>query len=100
LVDINMGQKILVRLRHAGAPDAFYPEEEVIHTMLHEVLLLHLCYLLFARAQLPSFFSSHITYMVPMTKPFTSFYPVLKKNIMNSSVLDTQVKDSSPTDVD
>lgn len=34
--DINMGQKILVRLRPHFDPDAFLPEEDVVHTMLHE----------------------------------------------------------------
>ena len=35
--DVNMGQQILVRLRYAGTPDAFLPQEEVVGTMLHEV---------------------------------------------------------------
>ena len=35
--DINMGQKILLRLRPAWDPDTFYPEEDIIDTMLHEV---------------------------------------------------------------
>ena len=35
--DINMGQQILVRLRPHFDPDAFFPEEDVLHTMLHEV---------------------------------------------------------------
>ncbi|KAH9002764.1 WLM domain-containing protein [Lactarius hatsudake] len=38
LIDINMGEKILLRLRPAWDPDAFYSEEHVIHTMLHEAL--------------------------------------------------------------
>ncbi|KAH9849274.1 WLM domain-containing protein [Lenzites betulinus] len=37
LLDINAGQKILVRLRPPHAPDTFYDQEEVIHTMLHEL---------------------------------------------------------------
>ncbi|CDO73047.1 hypothetical protein BN946_scf185007.g101 [Trametes cinnabarina] len=37
LLDINAGQKILVRLRPAHAPDTFYDEEDVVHTMLHEL---------------------------------------------------------------
>ena len=44
VADINMGQKILLRLRPAWAPDTFYPEEDVVHTMLHEAL--HPFYLL------------------------------------------------------
>ncbi len=32
-----MGQKILLRLRPAWDPDTFYPEEDIIDTMLHEV---------------------------------------------------------------
>jgi len=32
-----MGQKILLRLRPAWAPDTFYPEEDIVHTMLHEL---------------------------------------------------------------
>lgn len=38
--DVNGGQKILLRLRPASAPDTFYDEEDIIHTMLHEVGLL------------------------------------------------------------
>ncbi|TFK41965.1 WLM domain-containing protein [Crucibulum laeve] len=34
---MNMGQKILVRLRPAHSPDTFYPEEDLIGTMLHEL---------------------------------------------------------------
>jgi WLM domain len=41
-----MGQKILLRLRPAWAPDTFYPEEDIIHTMLHEVVFLPICCLL------------------------------------------------------
>ncbi|KAH8998403.1 WLM-domain-containing protein [Lactarius akahatsu] len=37
-LNINMGEKILLRLRPAWDPDAFYSEEDVIHTMLHEAL--------------------------------------------------------------
>lgn len=36
-LNIGMGQKILLRLRPAWAPDTFYSEEDVIHTMLHEL---------------------------------------------------------------
>ena len=36
-LDINMGQKILVRLRPDNAPDTFLPEESIVGTMLHEV---------------------------------------------------------------
>jgi hypothetical protein len=35
--DINQGQKILLRLRPAHAPDTMYDEDQVIGTMLHEV---------------------------------------------------------------
>ncbi|KAI0055136.1 WLM-domain-containing protein [Artomyces pyxidatus] len=35
-IDINGGEKILLRLRPAWAPDTFYPEEDIVHTMLHE----------------------------------------------------------------
>ncbi|KAJ7757470.1 WLM domain-containing protein [Mycena metata] len=34
---VNGGQKILLRLRPARAPDTFYEEEEVVQTMLHEL---------------------------------------------------------------
>ncbi|KAI0362953.1 WLM-domain-containing protein [Pilatotrama ljubarskyi] len=34
---INAGQKILVRLRPAHAPDTFYDEEDIVRTMLHEL---------------------------------------------------------------
>ncbi|TFK56773.1 WLM-domain-containing protein [Heliocybe sulcata] len=37
LLDVNGGQKILVRLRPASAPDTFYDMEDVVHTMLHEL---------------------------------------------------------------
>ncbi|KAJ7146267.1 WLM domain-containing protein [Mycena epipterygia] len=37
LIDVNAGQKILLRLRPARAPDTFFEEEEVIQTMLHEL---------------------------------------------------------------
>ena len=36
-LDINMGQKILVRLRPNDASDTFLPEESIVGTMLHEV---------------------------------------------------------------
>ena len=36
-LDINMGQKILVRLRPHYDPDTFLPEESIVGTMLHEV---------------------------------------------------------------
>jgi DNA-dependent metalloprotease WSS1 len=34
---MNMGEKILVRLRPHYDPDAFLPEESIVGTMLHEV---------------------------------------------------------------
>ncbi|KAI0778767.1 WLM domain-containing protein [Trametes elegans] len=37
LLDINAGQKILLRLRPPHAPDTFYDEEDIVHTMLHEL---------------------------------------------------------------
>ena len=37
---MNMGEKILIRLRPAGSPDTFFPEESIVGTMLHEVCLL------------------------------------------------------------
>ncbi|PSS29655.1 hypothetical protein PHLCEN_2v2803 [Hermanssonia centrifuga] len=37
LLDVNGGQKILLRLRPARAPHTFYDEEHVIGTMLHEL---------------------------------------------------------------
>ncbi|EJF67222.1 WLM-domain-containing protein [Dichomitus squalens LYAD-421 SS1] len=37
LLDINGGEKILVRLRLPHAPDTFLPEDSVVGTMLHEV---------------------------------------------------------------
>ncbi|KAF9643949.1 WLM-domain-containing protein [Thelephora ganbajun] len=37
LLDINMGQQILVRLRPHFDPDAFFPEGDIVHTMLHEL---------------------------------------------------------------
>ncbi|KAI0828912.1 WLM domain-containing protein [Trametes gibbosa] len=36
-LNINAGQKILVRLRPPHAPHTFYDEEDVIRTMLHEL---------------------------------------------------------------
>ncbi|KAI0095226.1 WLM domain-containing protein [Irpex rosettiformis] len=37
LSDVNGGQKILLRLRPPHAPDAFYDEDHIIGTMLHEL---------------------------------------------------------------
>ncbi|GJJ08208.1 hypothetical protein Clacol_002416 [Clathrus columnatus] len=37
LLDVNRGQKILIRLRPARSPDTFYDEEDLIGTMLHEL---------------------------------------------------------------
>ncbi|KAF9785709.1 WLM domain-containing protein [Thelephora terrestris] len=37
LTYINMGQTILLRLRPHFDPDAFFPEEDIVHTMLHEL---------------------------------------------------------------
>ena len=39
-LDMNMGQKILVRLRPYYDPDTFLPEESIVGTMLHEVCTL------------------------------------------------------------
>ncbi|KIP11779.1 hypothetical protein PHLGIDRAFT_27779 [Phlebiopsis gigantea 11061_1 CR5-6] len=36
-LNVNAGQKILVRLRPAHSPDTFHDEEEVVQTMLHEL---------------------------------------------------------------
>ncbi|KAF8973488.1 WLM domain-containing protein [Flammula alnicola] len=36
-LNVNMGQKILVRLRPPFSPDTFLPEEDVVQTMLHEL---------------------------------------------------------------
>ncbi|KAF4611976.1 hypothetical protein D9613_004122 [Agrocybe pediades] len=36
-LNVNMGQKILVRLRPAHSPGSFLPEEDVVGTMLHEL---------------------------------------------------------------
>ncbi|KAI0073953.1 WLM-domain-containing protein [Panus rudis PR-1116 ss-1] len=36
-LNVNGGQKILIRLRPAWAPDTFYDEEDLVHTMLHEL---------------------------------------------------------------
>ncbi|KAI0699331.1 WLM domain-containing protein [Cerioporus squamosus] len=35
-LNINAGEKILLRLRPPHAPDTFYDEEDILHTMLHE----------------------------------------------------------------
>ncbi|KAF8921860.1 WLM domain-containing protein [Mucidula mucida] len=37
LLDVNMGQKILLRLRPHHTPDSFLEIEEVVQTMLHEL---------------------------------------------------------------
>ncbi|KAH7905741.1 WLM domain-containing protein [Hygrophoropsis aurantiaca] len=37
LVDVNGGEKILLRLRPAWAPDTFYEEDQVVRVMLHEL---------------------------------------------------------------
>jgi hypothetical protein len=39
-VDVNYGEKILIRLRPAWAPDTFYEENDLVGTLLHEVRLL------------------------------------------------------------
>ncbi|KAI0652449.1 WLM domain-containing protein [Trametes meyenii] len=36
-MNVNAGQKILVRLRPAHSPDSFYDEEDIVRTMLHEL---------------------------------------------------------------
>jgi len=36
-LNVNGGQKILLRLRPAHAPDTFFDEESIVHTMLHEL---------------------------------------------------------------
>ncbi|GLB43495.1 putative WLM-domain-containing protein [Lyophyllum shimeji] len=36
-LNVNMGQKICLRLRPAHGPDTFYDEEDVVQTMLHEL---------------------------------------------------------------
>ncbi|KAJ4485675.1 WLM domain-containing protein [Lentinula aciculospora] len=36
-LNVNMGQKILVRLRPHHSPDSFLPEEDVVQTVLHEL---------------------------------------------------------------
>ncbi|EMD42291.1 hypothetical protein CERSUDRAFT_110816 [Gelatoporia subvermispora B] len=36
-LNVNGGQKILLRLRPAHAPDTFYDEEDIVRTMLHEL---------------------------------------------------------------
>ncbi|KDN39320.1 WLM-domain-containing protein [Tilletiaria anomala UBC 951] len=36
-INVNRGQKICLRLRWNHSPDAFLDEEDVIHTMLHEL---------------------------------------------------------------
>ncbi|KIJ66395.1 hypothetical protein HYDPIDRAFT_109416 [Hydnomerulius pinastri MD-312] len=36
-LNVNGGEKILVRLRPAGSPDTFYEESQVVGTMLHEL---------------------------------------------------------------
>lgn len=36
-MNVNHGQKIYIRLRHAHRPDTFFDEEELIGTMLHEL---------------------------------------------------------------
>ncbi|KDQ63176.1 hypothetical protein JAAARDRAFT_188782 [Jaapia argillacea MUCL 33604] len=36
-LNVNGGEKILLRLRPAWAPDTFYDIEDIVHTMLHEL---------------------------------------------------------------
>ncbi|KAK7686699.1 hypothetical protein QCA50_010299 [Cerrena zonata] len=36
-LNVNAGQKILIRLRPPFAPDTFYDEDDLVHTMLHEL---------------------------------------------------------------
>jgi len=56
-LDINGGQKILVRLRPAHSPDWFYPQEELIGTMLHEVTII----------DISSFLNSTFLYIYQLT---------------------------------
>ena len=65
-----MGQKILLRLRPAWAPGTFCPEEDIVHTMLHEVTFLIAAYLPLD-VDHTSFHSSHTMYMDRMIRTFT-----------------------------
>ncbi len=95
-----MGEKILLRLRPAWAPDTFYSEEDVIHTMLHEAVIpTHTCVRLSTLTFVRSI-SSHTMCMDPMIRTFTSSYPISKKITTNSSAPDMRAKASSPTGVD
>lgn len=98
MADLNFGEKILLRLRPTGAPDAFLPEEDIIHTMLHEVIFFITGHSLLGAQRTP-FRSSHIMYMDPMTRTFTTSYRVSKKNITSSNIPATQAKASSQTGV-
>ena len=96
---MNFGEKILLRLRPTGAPDTFLPEEDIIYTMLHEVIFFITDHSLLGAQRTP-FRSSHIMYMDPMTRTFTTSYRVSKKNITSSNVPAMQAKASSQMGVD
>jgi hypothetical protein len=68
-----MGQKILLRLRPAWAPDTFYDEEDIIHTLLHEAVIPSYTY---ARLLTLNFLLSSPTMCTdPTIRPFTTSYP-------------------------
>src|SRR5262245_38273315 len=85
-VDVNYGEKILIRLRPASAPDTFYEENDLVGTMLHEVRpsrrlihSLHSCRV----------YSSHTTSTALTMTNFTNFSLLSKTNTQLFSEMDT-----------
>lgn len=94
---MNGGEKILLRLRPAHAPDTFYDEANVVQTMLHEAKHLVSDRLLLLTA-LPC--SSLTTYTVHMMKSFTSFFRGCRMSTTRYSGRAMQEKVSSPKDIE
>jgi len=95
-----MGEKILLRLRPAWDPDAFYSEEDVVHTMLHEAVIPTYTCVWLSALNFVLLISSRTSCMDHTIRTSTSSCPVSKKSTTNSSAPDMQAKDSSPTGVD
>lgn len=94
---MNGGEKILLRLRPAHAPDTFYDEADVVQTMLHEVR-----HLISGRLPLLTAVpcSSLTTYTARMMKSFTSFFLGCRMSTTRYSGQAMQGKVSSPKDIE
>lgn len=91
-----MGQKILVRLRPPFSPDTFLLEEDVVQTMLHEVMFNPASPINSISYYYISIPSSPIMFMDPTMTNFINTFPDCKKNTTPCNVQATLVKVSSP----